>query len=292
MRIYIVIPAYNEADYLRATLDSLVAQTYLPTKICVVDDNSTDATPDIIKEFSSAYSFISSVKTDSEKLHLPGSKVVQSFDYGVKSLDDAYDVLCKFDADLIFPTNYLETIQQAFVSNPKLGMAGGFCYIEKEGAWMLENLTGPDHIRGALKAYRKACFDEIGGLVPAMGWDTLDELLSKFYGWEVQTFSDLHVKHLKPTGQNYNKAARFSQGKAFYQMRYRWLLTGLAAAKLGVRKKSFIYFWNCILGFLAAFFHREKFLVTKTQGKFIRNLRWKTIASTYLSAKKPKEIAS
>lgn len=292
MRIYIVIPAYNEADYLRATLDSLVAQTYLPTKICVVDDNSTDATPDIIKEFSDAYSFITSVKTDAEKLHLPGSKVVQSFNYGLASLDAAYDLVCKFDADLIFPANYLETIKQAFTSNPKLGMAGGFCYIAKDKEWVLENLTGPDHIRGALKTYSKACFEEIGGLIPAMGWDTLDELLSKYYAWEVQTFADLHVKHLKPTGQKYNKAARLSQGKAFYQMRYRWLLTFLAAAKLSFRRRSFGYFWNAMLGFVTAFLQRERFLVSKAQGKFIRDLRWKSIYATYLSSKKQKQIAT
>ena len=286
MRIYIIIPAYNEAKYLSDTLESLVTQTYLPTKICVVDDNSTDATPDIIQFFCDKYDCISTIKTNSEKLHLPGGKVVETFNYGLKSLDENFDLICKFDADLIFPANYLESIVDAFKSNLSLGMAGGFCYIQKQDAWVLENLTRADHIRGALKTYRKECFKEIGELVPAMGWDTLDELLAQYYGWEVETFASLKVKHLKPTGQNYNKAARLSQGKAFYQMRYRWLLTSLAAAKLAVRRKSFKYFYNCILGFLTAFIHREKFLVTKDQGKFIRHLRWKAIASTYLSGKK------
>src|SRR5690625_2639009 len=87
MRIYIVIPAYNEAAYIGATLESLVAQTYLPTKICVVDDNSTDATPDILQKFTSKYDFISTRKTDFENQHLPGSKVVHAFLYGLNSLD-------------------------------------------------------------------------------------------------------------------------------------------------------------------------------------------------------------
>ena len=52
MRVYIVIPAYNEEKYISATLESLVAQTYLPTKICVVDDNSTDTTSDILQRFT------------------------------------------------------------------------------------------------------------------------------------------------------------------------------------------------------------------------------------------------
>jgi hypothetical protein len=77
-------------------------------------------------------------------------------------------------------------------------MAGGFAYIEKNGEWILENLTDKDHIRGAFKAYRKACFKQMGGLKAAMGWDTVDELLSTFYGWKV-TDDTLIVKHLKPT---------------------------------------------------------------------------------------------
>jgi hypothetical protein len=53
------------------------------------------------------------------------------------------------------------------------------------------------------------------GLKAAMGWDTVDELLSTFYGWKVVTDARLIVKHLKPTGANYNKTARYKQGEAF-----------------------------------------------------------------------------
>jgi hypothetical protein len=59
----------------------------------------------------------------------------------------------------------------------------------------LENLTDKDNIRGAFKAYRKECFEAIGGLKPAMGWDTVDELLCRFYNWKIKTDATLHVKH-------------------------------------------------------------------------------------------------
>jgi hypothetical protein len=48
----------------------------------------------------------------------------------------------------------METINKHFQSDVRIGMAGGFCYIEKM-AVDSENLTDKDHIRGALKAYRK-----------------------------------------------------------------------------------------------------------------------------------------
>src|SRR5690625_4197673 len=215
MRIYIVIPAYNEAKYIRATLESLIAQTFLPTKICVVDDNSTDATSEILKEFTSKYDFITSCKTDFENRHLPGSKVVHAFQYGLNSLDDRYDVICKFDADLIFPENYLEMLVEAFTSNPKLGLVGGFCYIQKGQSWILEDLTGTDHIRGALKAYRKECFQEIGGLIPAMGWDTIDEMLAFNLNGKLKSIPELKLKHLKPTGHSYHKHLDLIKAKHF-----------------------------------------------------------------------------
>ena len=31
-----------------------------------------------------------------------------------------------------------------------------------------------------------------------MGWDTVDELLAKYYGWQILTDKTLKVKHLKP----------------------------------------------------------------------------------------------
>ena len=41
MKYYIIIPAYNEEAFMALTLQSLVAQTVLPSKIIVVNDNST-----------------------------------------------------------------------------------------------------------------------------------------------------------------------------------------------------------------------------------------------------------
>lgn len=282
MRFYIVIPAYNEEEFIERCLESLVKQTYLPTKICVVDDNSTDNTSSIIKEYAAKFAFIKYVKTHTSQVHLPGSKVIKTFCRGYEQLDSNYDIICKFDADLIFPENYLASLKKTYESDKKIGMAGGFCYIEKEGAWVLESLTASDHIRGALKSYRKACFEQIGGLKAAMGWDTVDEMQALFYKWKVQTIPELHVKHLKPTGNNYNPKAKYKQGEAFYKMRYRFTLTFLATAKLAVKKKSLAYFVNSLVGFFKAAVEQQEFLLSAEQGRFIRQHRWKGIKEKYL----------
>jgi len=275
--IYIVVPAYNEAKTLAAFLESMVNQTLLPNRLVLVDDNSTDETFAIATEFAEKFSWISVCQNKSEALHKPGSKVINAFNKGLESLPKDYEIILKLDADLILPANYVQEIDNQFKNHPKTGITGGFAYIFKNNEWTLENLTDKDHVRGALKAYRKKCFESIGGLKTAMGWDTLDELLAQFCGWEVQPIESLKVKHLKPTGANYSKKSAELQGLAFYQLGYGPFLTGIASLKLAFRKKKISLFFAYQLGFWTAFFQNEKKLVSPDQEKFIRNYRWKKI---------------
>ncbi len=277
MRYYIVIPSYNEEALIALTLQSLISQTVLPSKIVVVNDNSTDRTAEIVLAFAKENPIITLVNKTSSAVHLPGSKVIQAFQKGFETLDNDYDILVKIDSDLIFPLNYFETIIKHFQSDPTIGMVGGFCYIEKNGEWILENLTDKDHIRGALKAYRAATFQQIGGLKPAMGWDTVDELLCKYYNWKVITDSSLHVKHLKPTGANYNKAARYKQGESFYTLGYGLFITTISSAKLAMMKKKPLLFFDYLKGFWKAKKAKTPMLVTNEQAKFIRNYRLQKI---------------
>lgn len=277
MKFYIVIPAHNEAGYIEKTLLSLANQTLLPKKIVVVDDHSTDATSKVVSRYVEKFPFIHLVKITSEDKHLPGSKVINAFYKGFETLDDDFDIICKFDADLIFPENYLEKVAEIFINDPKCGMVGGFCTIEKNGNWEVENLTNKDHIRGALKAYRKECFGDIGGLKRAMGWDTADELLAQYHNWEVITESSLLVKHLKSTGKTYDKTARYKQGEAFYRLRYGFWLTAFASVKLAFKKGKPLLVIDYLRGFLLAKRKKVEYLVSSEEGKFIRAYRWKKI---------------
>lgn len=279
MKIDIIIPAHNEAAFIGKTLESLASQTLLPRQLVVVDDNSDDGTANIVKEFSAKFSFISLVRSASTDSHLPGSKVIDAFYTGFKTLKEDYEVICKFDADLIFPKDYLEKITAHFTSDLRVGMAGGFCQIERNGEWVLEKLTGKDHLRGALKAYRKACFMEIGKLKPSMGWDTADELLAQYHGWKIRTDDTLLVKHLKPTGKVYGREAKLRQGEAFYKLHYGLLITLIASAKLAFNKKKPGLFVDYLQGYFKARSQRLPYLVSEKEGAFIRRLRYKKMLS-------------
>lgn len=278
MDYYIVIPIHNEEAYLESTLNSILGQTLLPKKVILVNDNSTDSTETIINSFSSKHSIFQKLNIISTTQHMPGSKVINAFNKGFNVLDENFDFIVKLDADIILPKNYFEVIGSHLKKEPKLGICGGFIYEQNDcGEWILNHPMDKDHVRGAIKAYSNACFNAIGGLKNAMGWDTVDELLAKYHGFLIQTDLTLKVKHLRPTGKAYNKKAKRLQGKAMYSMRYGFLITCIASIKMAAKNKSIKSFWNNIIGFMNAAYNNAPYLVNEVEGKFIRQLRWKNI---------------
>ncbi len=55
-------------------------------------------------------------------------------------------------------------------------------------------------MRGATKIYRRACWNQIGGVRRGAGWDTLDEVKANMLGWTTRSFSNLPVIHCRFTG--------------------------------------------------------------------------------------------
>lgn len=276
LRFGIIIPAHNEGDILAQTLDSLLGQTLPAHSIVVIDDNSTDHTAAIVADYCRHFPQVKTLYRSSSVQRLPGAKIVQAFNAGLPLVGQA-DIICKYDADLIFPPNYLETLQTYYLQNPQLGMCGGVCSIEKDGKWLKENLTNKNHLRGALKSYRKECFEAIGGLKEAMGWDTVDELLAQYHSWELLVVEDLVVKHLRPTASRYNPQAQYMQGGMFYRLRYGGVLSFLASVKLAYKKRSLRLFWDYMKGYFKAKKEKQPFLVTPEEGKWIRAYRWRHI---------------
>lgn len=279
--VLVIIPCYNEESFISEMLSSLVAQTFTGAlKIIVVDDHSTDSSYTNAQLFKSRLAGLEVIKSSSkERAHKPGSKVIHAFYDGLKHADATYDIICKFDADIILPANYLEKIVEEFYKKPNAGMVSGHLYIQKSALWVYENVAAKNASRGPIKAYRAACFKQIGGLKHAIGWDTIDELLARYHGWAVITIPELHVKHLKPTGASYNTNSRYLQGEALYTMRYGWLLTLITAIKIAWNKKNVAIFLNYLKGFYDAKKRNLDPQVTVDQGRFIRNYRWNGIKS-------------
>lgn len=278
MKYYIIIPAHNEAKFLPLALRSVAEQTLLPEKLIVVDDNSTDNTTEVLLPFSAQYPWIDVVSaTDSSTEHLPGGKVIQAFYQGLNTLDSHYDFVVKMDADIVLPPDYFATIAQIFGADPSVGIAGGLVYIEQKNKWVYEAIADKNHVRGPVKSYSKACFEKIGGLKPAIGWDTVDTLLARYHGFSIATTDTLIIKHLRPTGKAYSKKARLLRGHAMYTMRYGLLITFIASVKTAWKQKNPIVLSDNLKGYFQAGATQVPFLVTEDEGRFIRRYRWRGI---------------
>ncbi|CAM4269542.1 glycosyltransferase family 2 protein [Zobellia roscoffensis] len=278
MHYYVIVPAHNEEGFLSDTLNSILRQSLQPKRVVVVNDNSTDNTEAIIDQFVTLSPIFQKLNTTSSTEHMPGSKVVNAFNKGLELLDEDYDFIVKLDADVILPDNYFEKIVYIFKGQPKVGIAGGFVYEQTEdGQWKLNHPMDKNHVRGAFKAYTKKCFKAIDGLRNAMGWDTVDELLAQYHGHEIYTDDALKVKHLRPTGNAYNQKAKLLQGKAMFTMRYGFPITVIASLKMALKQRKPQAFVDNMYGYLEAKKEKKQFLVTKAEGNFIRNLRWRNI---------------
>ena len=277
MNVYIIIPFHNEEKYIESTIKSIVEQSYPVKKLLLVNDNSKDQSSSKIDSYLKEYDWISKLDINSNNKHLPGKKVINAFNQGLKSLDSNYDIICKFDADIILPKNYLEKIILEYKKDPYVGMVSGILYIKKNDNWIFEKVSSKKHVRGPIKSYRKACFKEIGGLKESIGWDTVDVLLAKYNKWKVVTYEDLIVKHLKPTGLNYNKSAKYLQGEALYKMRFGVVLSLLSALKRAYNLKSISYLVFIKIGYLISLLKSKERIVNKKEGVFIRKLIWKNI---------------
>jgi biofilm PGA synthesis N-glycosyltransferase PgaC len=63
-RAYLVVsPGRNESNYMRRTLDSIIAQTVRPALWVIVDDGSTDDTPRILAEYTARHDWIRVVQS-------------------------------------------------------------------------------------------------------------------------------------------------------------------------------------------------------------------------------------
>jgi glycosyltransferase involved in cell wall biosynthesis len=56
--ISVVIPAYNQGRFLRAAVQSVLDQTVSPLEVIVVDDGSSDRTPDVVRTYGSAVRYL------------------------------------------------------------------------------------------------------------------------------------------------------------------------------------------------------------------------------------------
>jgi len=282
MKIAIVIPAYNEEEFLPITLQSLIDQTITIDTIMVVNDGSVDGTEMVCKTYSGSYDNVSYVTNLKKEKRASGSKVVRAFNLGLKQIDlNRYDLIAKIDSDIGFPSDYFETVINAFTEDNSLGMYGGICTIQKEGKWINEVVSNLDHVRGALKVYRVSAFQQMQGLRTIMGWDSIDEFLLRFYNWKVVCNPDIKVKHYRVTHSiNGWYKESILNGEVFSNLGYNFIVALISSAKRGFQKQPYLI--TAVVSFVSYIINKlsgSTVSLSKEQRVFINRYRIRSIFS-------------
>lgn len=260
MHSYVVItPARNEERHMAGILRSMEAQTLRPLRWVIVNDGSTDATGRLIDEAAARHDWITAVHRADRGFRKSGEGVMEAFYAGYDHVAGlSWDFLVKFDTDLTFPERYFEDCFHKFDADPKLGIGGGTICSEQAGVLVREAEGDPVfHVRGATKIYRRACWEAIGGLIRATGWDTMDEVKANMVGWTTLTFPDIRLAHHRFTGRaDGNWRNWFKNGRANYIVGYHPLFMLLKCCKRLLDRPVFVQSLGLFAGFFSSYLGR------------------------------------
>ena len=215
----LITPARNEAQFIELTIKSVVSQTVHPLKWIIVSDGSTDGTDEIVGKYADDNPWIELVRTpERAERHFAGK--VQAFNAGFAKVRDLeYDVIGSLDADISFDPDYFAFLLRKLADDSSLGLVGTPF---KEGANPTYDyrFVSIEHVSGACQVFRRECFEQIGGYVPAKGGciDHIAVISARMKGWKTRTFTDKVCLHHRQMGtaQDSVLMARFRNGRKDY----------------------------------------------------------------------------
>ncbi|MGW8160323.1 MAG: glycosyltransferase [Desulfoprunum sp.] len=276
IKYVVVTPVRDEVEYLEKTIFSMVSQTIQPLQWWIVDDGSSDGTKEIIQKYAKSYDWINAVYRADRGYRKSGGGVIEAFYDAYNQITvKEFDFIVKLDGDLSFQEDYFEICFDYFLKDSALGIGGGTVYSSVNGKLVTEK-DPIFHVRGATKIYKEKCWEEIGGLIKAPGWDTLDEIKANMLGYKTRRFNDLKLIQHKPTGsadgiwRNWYK-----NGMANYITGYHPLFMLGKCSKRMFEKPYFIMSFALLSGFFGGYLGKIPQVADKKLIKYLRKEQMK-----------------
>ena len=221
MSYALVTPARNEEKFIESTIQSVIAQTVLPSKWVIVNDGSTDSTPEIITRYLDRYRWIELVNLPRHRDRGFAAKV-NAFNAGFERLKSVpHDIVGNLDSDVSFDPDYFDFMVSKFEEDDHLGVAGTI-FIEEGYSSGKDSFEGQNHVAGGCQLFQRTCFEEIGGYVPnhAGGIDWIAVTTARMMGWKTRSFREKAFFHHRSLGtaERSMLASMFSYGEKDYYL--------------------------------------------------------------------------
>jgi biofilm PGA synthesis N-glycosyltransferase PgaC len=197
----------NEERFIERAIKGVLSQSPPPDAYVVVDDGSTDGTPQILE----GYGKVHTVRLEKPRHPTRGVNLAWALNAGVKRATELvpdWDYLLKVDADSVIPQGYFNQLLDKFRENPRLGVTSGTPQDEK--VWRGRASDGA-------KVYRRGCWDDIRHFVPCNAFDTVALLQAKRYRWVVESFPEIKYTQLR-TWRRENLRRWILSGRSRYYM--------------------------------------------------------------------------
>jgi poly-beta-1,6-N-acetyl-D-glucosamine synthase len=280
-RYVLISPCRDEAVYMRQTLDSVIAQTVRPARWVIVDDGSSDETPNILAEYAKRYDWITVVRRENRGRRSVGPGVIEAFYTGYATIDPSqYDFVCKLDLDLRLPPRYFELLMQRMAADPRIATCSGKAYIHK-GEELINERHGDDTSLGMIKFYRVSCFQRIGGFVREVMWDGIDCHRCRMHGWVACSWDepDLRFVHLRPMGSSqqgiYTGRMRHGYGQYFMGTGVVFMV---ASALFRLTQKPYVLGSMAMLwGWIVSALKRKARYNDAEFRRFLRRYQWRVL---------------
>lgn len=222
MKYVLITPARNEAKFIGQTIEAVASQTHLPERWVIVDDGSTDRTPEIAEEYARKLPWLEVVRRPRRQERNFAGKV-QAVNAGLERVKDVeYAVVGNLDADISFAPDYMDFLMRKFEQDAELGVAG--TPFTQDGGYdsTKDSFEGENYVAGPCQLFRRKCWEEIGGYVPnkAGGVDWIAVMTARMKGWKVRCYPDKRYHHYRSMGTAEKGliASSFSYGERAYYL--------------------------------------------------------------------------
>jgi poly-beta-1,6-N-acetyl-D-glucosamine synthase len=275
-RVLLITPARDEATYLEKTIRAVIAQARTPDLWLIVDDGSTDETPQILERFAAEAPFLK-VLTAPARVNRAGTDGLaiaaeaRAFNVALATVDIAdFTHIGKLDADIELPPDYFEHLLERFAEEPELGIAGGTLLEPSGGSWQPTKVPAY-HVRGALKLYSRECFEAIGGIEERLGWDTIDETYARMRGYATRSLPELASYHHRPVATRGGALrGRARHGQCAYILRYGLLWALARSFKVATQKPYVLSGFAFLYGYLRSVVRSEQKIDDDGFKRFVR----------------------
>jgi biofilm PGA synthesis N-glycosyltransferase PgaC len=279
---YVVIsPCRDEANYMRETLDSVIRQSIQPAKWIIVDDGSTDSTPQILAAYCAKHDWIEVITQKDRGRRAVGPGVIEAFYAGYAAINpDDFEFLCKLDLDLRLPPRYFQILMERMVANPRIATCSGKAYVEENGRIVNER-HGDDMSLGMTKFYRMSCFKAIGGFVREVMWDGIDCHRCRMNGWIACSWDEpeLRFVHLRPMGSSQQSiyVGRMRHGFGQYFMGTGFMFMVASAVSRLNQKPRVLGSLAMIWGWVKSALRREPRFQDPEFRQFLHRYQWRVL---------------